>query len=64
MKVVYLKCLLCVCVCVSKPRLQLLGDLLGFVPLLALDEDVDGLFDEVHVQVDLSGLQTRTIKNS
>lgn len=39
----------CVCLCALKPRLQLLGDSLGFVPLLTLNKDIDCLFDEVHV---------------
>lgn len=37
------------CDCGFKPGLQLLSDSLGFVPLLALDKDVDCLFDQVHV---------------
>lgn len=41
----------------SLPRLHLLGDSLGFVPLLCLDEDVDRLLDEVHVQVELGSLE-------
>lgn len=35
--------------CVLKPGLQFLSDSLGFVPLLALNKDVDRLFDKVHV---------------
>lgn len=55
-------CLLlyCLCLCVQcclEPWLQLLGDSLGFVPLLAPDEDVNGLLDEVHVQVELRSLK-------
>lgn len=49
-----------------KPRLQLLGHSLGFVPLFSLDENVYGLFDQVHVQVQLRGLepnQTKTVEN-
>lgn len=46
---------------VGQPWLQLLGNPLGFVPLLAVDEDVDGLFDEIHAQVEISSLrQART----
>lgn len=46
---------------VGQPWLQLLGNPLGFVPLLAVDEDVDGLFDEIHAQVEISSLrQVRT----
>lgn len=44
------------CVCARLPWVLLLGHSLGLVPLLALDEDVDGLLDQVHVQVELGGL--------
>lgn len=47
------------CVCVFRPGLQLLGHSLGFVPFMALNENVDRLFDEVHVQVKLSSLQRK-----
>ena len=55
---------MCVCarVFVFKPGLQLLGDSLGFVPLLALDEDINRLFDEAHVQVEVSSLKHASTK--